>query len=144
MPLLVAPAGCLAEEMEPRPVELVAEVTFLLGAGPTGAGTIVIGDARGAGGVAGGGVAGGGIVGEEGRKAELGDLRANVIQKLKISYQPKIKVGVFSHSLTLRLGYYICTFWGYKCLFLGVLKLFSLYVRMRSFILKRVKWGIDF
>ena len=31
-----------------------------------------------------------------------------------------------------------------NAIFLGVLKLFSMYVRMRSFILKRVKWGIDF
>ena len=46
-----------------------------------------------------------GIVGEEGRKVELGDLKENVIQKLKISIPTKIKVGVFSHSLTLRLGY---------------------------------------
>ena len=41
MPLLVAPAGCSVEAMEPRPMELVAEVAFMLGAGPAGAGTTV-------------------------------------------------------------------------------------------------------
>ena len=63
MPLLVAPAGCSVEAMEPRPVELVAEVAFLLRSGPAGAGTTVGGDERGAGGVAGGGVAGGCVAG---------------------------------------------------------------------------------
>ena len=63
MPLLVAPAGCSAEAMEPRPVELVAKVAFLLRSGPAGAGTTVGGDERGAGGVAGGCVAGGGVAG---------------------------------------------------------------------------------
>ena len=33
---------------------------------------------------------------------------------------------------------------GLNAIFLGVMKLFSLYVRIKSFILKRVKWGIDF
>ena len=38
---------------------------------------------------------------------------------------------------------YICTFWGYKCYFLGILKPFSLRVRGdEEFILKWVLWDL--